>query len=249
MRIILAVALSAGALVAQTAGWPAYGGTVAGTRFSTARQITPANVNRLQPVWTYHTGVFQGLPPQIFDAIKSKAAFESTPILHASVLYLTTPLDQVIALDAASGRERWRYNPHLQHLGYSEMSSRGVAWWSDGGHATCSSRVVYGTLDARLIALDATTGQPCRDFGKDGTVDLTAGVDLRDPGNYQITSAPTVIGDRVVVGSSIGDNRAVSLERGVVRAFDVRTGKLAWTWDPIPWALRQKIRTGAANAW
>lgn len=249
MKMLFAVALSAGALAAQSAGWPAYGGTVAGTRFSTAHQITAANVDQLRPVWIYHTGVFQGLPPEIFDAIKSKAAFESTPILHGGVLYLTTPLDQVIALDASTGKERWRYDPHLQHLGYSEMSSRGVAWWSGGGSGTCSSRIVFGTLDARLIALDAATGRPCGDFGKDGTVDLTAGVDLRDPGNYQVTSAPTVIGDRVVVGSSIGDNRAVSLERGVVRAYEVHTGKLAWTWDPIPWALRQKVRTGAANAW
>lgn len=248
--MLFALTLAAATLApAQTVGWPAYGGTAAGSRFSSARQITPANVDQLRPAWTYHTGVFAGLDPETLKAVQEKAAFEATPILHDGVLYLTTPLDQVIALDAATGRERWRYNPHLKRLGYSEMSSRGVAWWSDGGSGACSSRILYGTLDARLIALDAASGKACADFGEGGTVDLTRGVDLRDPGNYQITSAPMVIGDRVVVGSSIGDNRAVSLERGVVRAFDVRSGKMVWNWDPIPWALRQKVRTGAANAW
>ena len=107
-----------------------------------------------------------------------------------------------------------------------------------------------GTLDARLIALDGETGKPCADFGTDGEVDLTAGVRLRDPGNYQVTSAPAVYRDFVITGSSIGDNRAVTLERGIVRAFDVRTGVLRWSWDPIaPWAHQTTPRTGAGNAW
>src|SRR6185312_10546190 len=113
----------------------------------------------------------------------------------------------------------------------------------------CSQRVLFGTLDARLIALDAATGHPCADFGQAGTVQLTQGLDVRDPGSYQVTSAPTVIGDRVIVGSSIGDNRAAALERGVVRAYDVRTGKLEWGWDPIPWTPGMGRQTGAANAW
>jgi quinoprotein glucose dehydrogenase len=105
-------------------------------------------------------------------------------------------------------------------------------------------------LDARLIALDADSGKPCTDFGTDGEVDLTANVKLRDPGDYQVTSAPVIFEDLVITGSSIGDNRAVTLERGIARAFDVHTGKLRWTWDPIaPWAYQTEPRTGAGNAW
>jgi quinoprotein glucose dehydrogenase len=106
-----------------------------------------------------------------------------------------------------------------------------------------------GTLDARLVALDADTGKLCPDFGANGQVDLTRGIDLRDLGNYQMTSAPAVAGDVVIVGSSIGDNRAVDVERGIVRAFDARSGALRWSWDPIPWASRTTPRTGAGNAW
>jgi quinoprotein glucose dehydrogenase len=110
-----------------------------------------------------------------------------------------------------------------------------------------------------LIALDAATGALCRDFGQNGQLDLTAGIGLRDRGDYQVTSPPAVIDDLVVVGSSIGDNRAADLESGVVRAFDARTGKLRWSWDPIPrdasdpasktWEGRSARSTGAANAW
>ncbi|MGH9475122.1 MAG: pyrroloquinoline quinone-dependent dehydrogenase [Terriglobales bacterium] len=251
MRTLLTCLLLSLAAVAQTYGWPAYGGTVAGTRYSAAKQITTANVAQLQVAWTFHTHELAGLDrdPQALAFVESKAAFEATPILHRGVLYLSTPLDVVFALDARTGAERWSYNPHLHRLGYSEVSSRGVAYWQGKGRGTCAARVFIGTLDARLIALDAATGKPCADFGQQGTVDLTRGADVAEPGQYQITSPATVIGNRVVVGSSIGDNRAVSLARGVVRAYGVRSGKLTWTWDPIPWAVRQNPRTGAANAW
>jgi quinoprotein glucose dehydrogenase len=106
-----------------------------------------------------------------------------------------------------------------------------------------------GTLDARLVALDGETGTPCGDFGANGQVDLTRGVELRDLGQYQVTSAPAIAGDLVIVGSSIGDNRAVDVERGIVRGFDARSGALRWSWDPIPWASHTTPRTGAGNAW
>ena len=104
-------------------------------------------------------------------------------------------------------------------------------------------------MDARLIALDGQTGALCADFGARGQVDLTRDVDLRDVGDYQVTSATSIAGDLVIVGSSIGDNRAVDVERGIVRAFDARTGNMRWSWDPIPWAKDTKPRTGAGNAW
>lgn len=253
MRTLLVCLLFSLVAIAQSAGWPAYGGTVAGTRYSTAQQITPANVTQLQVAWTFHTGELARiaqLDPHAQAFVKSKAAFEATPILHHGVLYFSTPLDVVFAIDARTGKAIWRYNPDL-HRGfdYSEISSRGVAWWQGAGHGVCAQRIFMGTLDARLIALDARTGKRCIGFGDYGVVHFSRDVDLRDAGNYELTSPPTVIGNRVVIGSSIGDNGAVSLARGVVRAYDVRSGKLVWTWDPIPWALHQNPRTGAANAW
>jgi quinoprotein glucose dehydrogenase len=105
--------------------------------------------------------------------------------------------------------------------------------------------------DARLIALDGETGKPCADFGSNGEVDLTrdAATATEWTGGYQVTSAPSISGDLVIVGSSIADNWKVDTGRGIVRGFDVRTGKLRWTWDPIPWANETKPRTGAGNAW
>src|SRR5206468_7389264 len=126
-------------------------------------------------------------------------------------------------------------------------TSRGVASWSDSkaaAGAPCKLRIFEGTIDARLIAVDGKTGKPCADFGAGGTVNLTRGV-VYGPefrGSYQVTSAPTVAGDLVITGSSIADNGAVDMPRGVVRAYDARTGELRWMWDPIPWAEKQQVR-------
>ena len=228
--------------------WPHYGNDAGGARYSPAAQIDRSNVAQLQVAWTFRTGALGRSAP-----LDRKAAFEATPILVEGKLFLSTPYNHVIALDPRTGARLWEYDAALDRShGYSEVTSRGVAAWQDAAAAPgapCRTRILMGTLDARLIALDADTGAPCPAFGASGQVDLTRGVDLRDLGNYQMTSAPAVSGDVVIVGSSIGDNRAVDVERGIVRGFDARTGALRWTWDPIPWASRTTPRTGAGNAW
>jgi len=231
------------------AGWPTYGNDPGGTRYSPAKQINRNNVAQLQVAWTFRTGA---LPHD--EELDHKAAFEATPILVDGVLFLSTPYDHVIALNAVTGAKLWEFDPKLElPYGASEVTSRGVSDWREASAKLgqpCALRIFIGTLDARLIALDGATGKPCADFGVNGEVDLTNGVKLRDPGDYQVTSAPAIYKDLVITGSSIGDNRAVTLERGIVRAFDVRTGSLRWTWDPIaPWAYQTKPRTGAGNAW
>lgn len=239
------------------AQWQWYGGDAGGARHSMQAQITPANVARLEIAWTYRTGEL-GVGLVRAD----KLSFEATPILIDETLYLSTPTNIVIALDAATGRHRWRYDPKIpRHLLYSEVASRGVSWWSDEEAKTtraCSQRIFVGTLDARLIALDARTGQPCADFGVNGSIDLAAGARPTERGQYQITSPPAVYRDLIIVGSAIGDNRGVELERGVVRAFDARTGVQRWSWDPIPspaeaaargWTEEAARLTGGANAW
>jgi quinoprotein glucose dehydrogenase len=231
---------------AQTpSDWPTYGGDPGGQRYSSLTDITPANVNSLRPAWVYHT--------HALDSARvghRSAAFESTPILFRGTMYLTTPFDEVIALDPLTGVQRWRYDPQLPPINEGNLvTSRGVASWDSGGQGVCATRLFIGTLDARLIALDAATGRPCPGFGDNGQITLKNGVEHKVDAVYAITSAPTVLGDVVVVGSSIPDNQAVDVEMGTVRGFDVRTGKLLWAWDPIPWALGETPRTGAGNAW
>jgi quinoprotein glucose dehydrogenase len=230
-------------------GWATYGKDPGGTRYSPVRQIDRGNVAQLKVAWTYRTGA---LPYD--EDLDKKAAFEATPILVDGKLFLSTPYDHVIALNAVSGVKIWEFDPKLEHpYGFSEVTSRGVSAWRDPAAKAgrpCALRIFIGTLDARLIALDGETGKPCVDFGTNGEVDLTTEVKMRDPGDYQVTSAPAIYKDLVITGSSEGDNRAVTLERGIVRGFDVRSGELRWTWDPIaPWAYQNTPRTGAGNAW
>jgi quinoprotein glucose dehydrogenase len=244
------------------ADWPVYGRDHGGTRYSPLDQINRDNVALLDVAWQYRTGDFS-------DGSGSRpgTAFQTTPILVDGVLYLSTAYNRVIALNPQTGAELWAYDPGIDRtVRRAEAASRGVTVWSDDRRQIgepCRQRIFTATLDARLIALDASTGKPCPDFGDGGQVDLSQGVDLGsykvDSRQYGVTSAPAVIGDVVVVGSAIGDNRAVTLERGIVRAFDARTGKLRWSFDPIPrdandparktWEGDSADRTGAANVW
>ena len=232
-------------------GWPTYGGDPGGERYSTSGQITRSNLARLHPVWTFHTHAL-GSYPESYGV----PSFETTPVLSGDTLYLTSPYDVVFALDARTGAERWHFDPRLGKLIYdgSLVTSRGVALWPlaaapVAGAAECSRRVFVGTLDARLMALDATSGRPCADFGDHGFVDLRAGVHFTHLGSYSVTSPPTVVGNVVVVGSSITDNQRVDTESGMVRGFDAVSGRLLWSWEPLPWAAAQKIRTGSGNTW
>jgi quinoprotein glucose dehydrogenase len=245
---VVALACAARGQSAADSGWPNYGNDGGGSRYSPLSQINRGNVGQLRVAWTYRTGALE-----VQTELNHKAAFEATPILVEGKLFLSTPYDHVIALNPQSGEKVWEFDPKLDlSHGYSEVTSRGVSAWRDVAAKPgqpCALRIFIGTLDARLIALDGQTGKTCADFGAEGQIDLTRDVNLRDEGDYQVTSATSIAGELVIVGSSIGDNRAVELERGIVRAFDVRTGKLRWTWDPIPWASKTQPRTGAGNAW
>ena len=231
-------------------GWPAYGNDSGGARYSTAVQIDRSNVDKLKVAWTYRTGALEQSKRLIH-----KAAFEATPILVDGKLFLSTPYSHVIALNPGTGAKLWEYDPGVNlERNYSEATSRGVAAWHDerakGGDA-CGLRIFMGTLDARLIAVDGETGKVCADFGSNGQIDLNkdAATQTEWTGGYQVTSPPAIYKDVVIVGSSIADNWKVDTGRAIVRAFDARTGKLRWTWDPVPWAAKTQPRTGAGNAW
>jgi len=250
MVIVALLAIPVGAHSQAEIGWPAYGNDAGGTRYSTARQINRTNVARLKLAWSYRTGAME----QKTELVR-KAAFEATPILIDKKLFLSTPYNHVVALDPQNGSKLWEYDAHVD-LGQnrSEVTSRGVSAWQEPkarSTETCHLRIFLGTLDGRLIALDGDTGKPCPDFGTKGEVDLTQGVALAEEwhGGYEVTSPPAIANDLVIVGSSIADNWKVNTERGIVRAYDVRTGKLRWTWNPTPWADDTKPRTGGSNAW
>src|SRR6266446_2707166 len=235
---------------AASDGWNSYGGDPGGSRYSSAAQVSRENVAQLKVAWTFHTGA-----SQLQTNLTRKAAFESTPILFDDKLLLTSPYGKVFALDPATGEKIWEFDPHVDLTrNYSEVTSRGVSAWRDAKARPgepCAQRIFLGTLDARLIALDAETGKPCSDFATVGTFDLSADASTTPEwrGGYQVTSAPAVANDLVITGSSIADNWKVDVGRGIVRALDARTGKLRWTWDPIPWANTSNPHTGAGNAW
>ena len=233
--------------------WPVYGHDTSSSRYSPLTDITRENVGQLKVAWTYHTGDLSDGKGQ-----RRRSGFETTPIVVDGTLYLTTGFNRVIALDPASGAERWSYDPRtVLNAAYGDgLINRGVATWLDptrGTTSPCRRRIFEATLDARIIALDAATGQPCTDFGSGGEVTLNGGVARYTRGAYHMTSPPAIIDDLVVVGSSIDDNGRADMPGGVVRAFDVRTGALRWKWDPIPpndtGAPGGVWRTGAANAW
>jgi quinoprotein glucose dehydrogenase len=236
-----------------------YGVDAGGTRFAPVGEITPLNVSELAVAWTYHTGDLDKRDAKTMRRTK----FEATPILADGRVVFCTPFNEVIALDPASGAELWRFDPRIKtdYRPANLFNCRGVELWRDpiaARSTVCAARIFTATNDARVIALDLATGKPCDDFGDHGEVHVEIGMDLLWPGEWQITSAPLAARDVVIVGSSIGDNQRVLAPRGTVHAYDTRSGRLRWQWDPIPgdakdpaaktWGEGWKI-TGHANVW
>ena len=255
--LIVAGLLCAGAVIADEGGWPYYGNDAGGSRYSPLTQIDATNLDRLEIAWQFRTGELGQNARQ-----GHRLTFQATPVLWGGKLYLSTAFGEAIAVDATTGEEIWRFNSEVpRDMGFGEVASRGVTIWEDGladPSSDCAARVFMGNILGRLYALDARTGLRCEDFGEKGMVDMRQGARSRNEGNYTITSPPALAGDRLIVGSAIGDNSAVDLARGIVRALDVRSGDLHWTWDPIPtdpddpaystWETGVE-ETGGANAW
>ena len=228
-------------------GWPDYGGDAGGRRYSEAAFIDAANVGELRRQWLYRTGDASRRPAALMKRIK----FETTPILVADKLVLCSSFNEVIALDPATGAEAWRFDPKVatERRPANRFNCRGVAQWRDAtasNDAPCALRILSATTDARLIALDARTGLACAGFGRNGQIEIDTG-ELLWPGEFQISSAPVVVGDVVIVGSSINDNGRVAAPSGRVRAFDVRSGTPRWTWEPL--VPKTGLSAGAANVW
>lgn len=216
--------------------WTHYGGDAGGQRFADVSGLGPKDVGELRRAWTLRLG-------DVSDGrgdVPSTTALEVTPILLDDSLILCSPFNRVFSIDARSGQERWTFDPAIDKSGdyANQLICRGVASWRDAraqASAPCAARVFTATADARLFAIDAATGVPCADFGEKGQIDLNAAAgDQLWKGEYQVTSPPVVVGDRVVVGSAVSDNARTDAPSGLVRAFDARTGALVWGWDLAP---------------
>lgn len=222
------VLLAAAPLCCAQSDWPAYGHDAGGMRYSPLRQIDAANVGRLQRAWTIHTG--------------ETGNFETTPIVAGGILYFSTPHQRIIAVEPETGRELWRFDAQAR-----TREHRGVAYWP--GDASTPPRIVFGTSDGRLIALDAKSGQPAAAFGDNGTVDLRRGItDAYGDAQYAITSPPAVWRSLIIVGPSTQEtvSRGPS---GDARAFDARTGRLVWRFHTVPRPGEPGAETWGPDGW
>lgn len=199
------------------ADWPGVGNDAGLLRHASLDQIDRRNVSQLEVAWTFHTGGASTSP---------LTAIQCTPIVIDGTMYLTSPDTQVIALDASTGQEKWRYNPQRSRHRY--LHNRGVAWWSNPN----ARRILFATPDGYLYSLDADTGRPDAAFGRAGRVDLRDGVAVDRDAVYGATAAPVVFEDLVIVGFSLDEGYHGG--PGDVRAFDVRTGREVWRFHTVP---------------
>lgn len=247
------------AVVRREIEWTSYAGDAAATHWSEADDVTPETVAGLQRVWIWRTHEV-AVPDRATGTPLQPGRFEATPLMIADTLYLSTPFNRVVALAATTGRQLWAYDPGAVRFGRIGderwgFVHRGVAIWTGDGH-----RRIFLATRWMLIALDAATGRPIETFGKHGVVDLLPG--LRWPTNrlhVGNTSPPVIWGDLVIVGSSVADRLIYKRDPpGAVQAFDVRTGRLVWRWDPVPaagqpdrtsWGAGSADVTGHVNVW
>ncbi|SDZ22267.1 glucose/quinate/shikimate family membrane-bound PQQ-dependent dehydrogenase [Pseudomonas sp. NFIX28] len=231
--------------------WQAYGRSEFGDRYSPLKQITPANVGKLQEAWRIRTG---DMPT---DKDPVEITNQNTPLKVNGMLYACTAHSQVLALDPDTGKEIWRFDPKIQgpngddFRGWAHMTCRGVSYYDEASFnktdaistpaslsaagqaiaASCPRRLFLPTADARLIALNADTGKVCEDFGNKGAVDLKAGIGPFTPGGYYSTSPAAITRNLVIIGGHVTDNESTNEPSGVIRAFDVHDGHLVWNWD------------------
>ncbi|MGR9150346.1 glucose/quinate/shikimate family membrane-bound PQQ-dependent dehydrogenase [Rhizobium leguminosarum] len=233
--------------------WHQYGRTPFGQRYSPLDQITAQNVSTLKEAWRYETGDVKR-PEDI-----SETTYQVTPLKVKDTLYLCTPHNWAIALDAKTGKEKWKYdansgmNPDRQH-----QTCRGVTYYADPTVAAgqpCAERVYLPTSDARLIALDAADGKVCTSFADQGVLHLETGMRYNPAGYYYSTSPPVAVAGKIIVGGAVNDNYSTEEQSGVIRAFDINTGALVWNWDSgnpdvtTPITEGQTYTTNSPNSW
>jgi quinoprotein glucose dehydrogenase len=233
--------------------WPAYGGSFSARRYSPLNEINRDNVASLKRVWDFHTG---DLPVR---NTRNTYGSENTPLKVGDTLYVCTPKNLVIALDPASGKQRWRFDPNVpdENIPYT-AACRGVSYYAIPNadpSSDCATRIIEGTLDARIIEIDARTGKRCQQFGHGGEVNTAIGIGRHDPGMYSITSAPTIVKGIIVTGHQVLDGQKRDAPSGVILGYDASTGELKWSWDmvkpdaPAMPPMGQTYTRGTPNMW
>jgi quinoprotein glucose dehydrogenase len=210
--------------------WTAYAGSNLGLHYSSAAQITPENASQLQKVWEYHHGDLKQ-PGERIAYLN-----ESTPLKIGDSLYTCTPKQMVVSINAQTGTENWRFDPKTEfdYLKGGGANCRGVSYYrvpNAPANQVCAQRIIWGTADSRLLAIDALTGSRCTQFGTNGEVDLKPGIGDFRPGSNAVTSAPAIIRGTVIVGGQVIDSDVRPAPSGVVRGFDANTGALKWAFD------------------
>ncbi|MFP6836809.1 MAG: pyrroloquinoline quinone-dependent dehydrogenase [Pseudomonadales bacterium] len=260
--IVFLVSSYAGAEPPTNVGWPAYGGGPGGGHHTTADQIDSSNVADLEVAWIHRSGdvregSIRGVEGFSGDQ-QSASAFIGTPIVANDTLYYCTPFNRVFALDPQTGAERWMFDPEVAMADEHLTNCRAVSSWVDPAAQTdaevCAHRIILGTLDGRIIALDGRSGARCQNFGNAGEIDLTIGLPEHGPREYGITSAPAILGDTLITGAYVLDSFRREVPSGVVRAYDLRTGEFRWGWNPVPPGMREvdeagNYTTGTTNVW
>jgi quinoprotein glucose dehydrogenase len=209
--------------------WKEYGGTASGRRYSSLADITPANVKHLTLAWTQRTGDL----PVAAETTEHKREYhsEATPIHIGDSLYTCTPHSFVQAIDATTGRTKWSWHEAANVQGNNYLVCRGVAYFEAPAGTPCPHRIFAPTFNARLVALDAETGQVCPSFGQNGSIDLRANMGVTNASDQIGTSPPMVVNGRLIIGERITDNVNRNIPSGVVRAYDPVSGKPVWAWD------------------
>lgn len=234
--------------------WPAYGETYSARRFSPFNQINRENVGQLERVWLAHPG---DLSQSKFA--QNKYGAENTPLRIGDSLYVCRPKNIIISYHAATGEERWRYDPKVldENIPYT-AACRGVVYFEmpdAAADAACARRIIEGTFDARLVAVDAANGQPCADFGGDVQVSTSENMGDIVPDMVSITSAPTIVRGVVVVGHQVLDGQKRDAPSGAIKGFDAVTGEMRWAWDmtqpdlPTPTPADAIYTRGTPNMW
>ncbi len=258
---VLALGLALHLGVAGAEGWAYYGGDEGGSRYSPLQQINRDNVGKLELAWHYRTGAVAANP-----TLKSMIDFQATPTLLPAAagahLVICDPFGKVIALDPASGTERWSMDPKIDKTPYAgRFKCKGVAYWADSAAAAgtaCSHRLFLATADKRLIAMDARDGKPCAGFGANGQVNVDVLLRSLVPADgtqlTQLVSPPTIVRDVVAVSSFSNKFKSSSSVNGAIRGFDARTGELRWSFDPLVRDAATGLtptpqQVGGANTW
>ena len=246
------------------ADWPAYGRTQAGTRYSPLSQINDSNVKDLQVAWTFRSG--EGKT----DKDSGETTNELTPIKVGDNMFICTTHQILVALDPATGKEKWRFDPQLQsEPSFQHLTCRGVAYYDQANttefaaslanvapaQTACPRKVFLPVNDGRLFAINADNGQRCSDFAENGELDLKHMHPYTYPGGLEPTSPPVVTGTTIVIGGSVTDNLSVHEPSGALRGYDVNTGALRWIFDTgaeDPNAMPgegQTLVNNSPNAW